>query len=112
VRHGDLLWRCNVTEEEMITLNHMLALVRVLSNSCFVRWWAHWNYPQTHPWEIAFCAIDFDGSAVEVYEPDLPEHKKEVNEDGRVFYIFTRSDVGFLGDISLCDEDCPQGLVS
>ena len=43
-----------------MTLEEMLRMVRILSNSCFVRWWAHWNN-KNEPWEIAFCAIEENG---------------------------------------------------
>ena len=33
-----------------MTLEDLLSIVVWLSNQCFVRYWAHWNYPCESPW--------------------------------------------------------------
>lgn len=72
-----------------MTLDELLRIVRVLSNSCFVRWWAHWNYPQKEPHQIAFCAINGKGEPESIYEGDLRGYNK-VELAGLTYYVFNR----------------------
>lgn len=69
-----------------MTLEEMLKMVRILSNSCYVRWWAHFNYPKENPWEMAFSCIDQNGKHVDI---DLSGIKPKIQ--GNV-YVFNRLD--------------------
>lgn len=42
-----------------MTIDELQSHVRRLSNSCHVRWWAHWNYPQQSPWLMAIHLMDY-----------------------------------------------------
>ena len=48
-----------------MTLEALLVIVVRLSNQCFVRHWAHWNYPCESPWLMAISLLsDGDLSAL------------------------------------------------
>lgn len=76
-----------------MTIEKLQGLVRVISNSLYVRWWAHWNHPQEKPWEMAISAIDASGKQVEL--PDLLKdgfHEKTMGLRRRhIYYIIERT---------------------
>lgn len=48
-----------------MTLEALLVIIVRLSNQCFVRYWAHWNYPCEAPWLMAVSLLsDGDLSAL------------------------------------------------
>lgn len=51
-----------------MTLEELQRIVLMLSNSAYVRWWAHWNYPQQTPWIMALRVSD---EAPDALESDL-----------------------------------------
>lgn len=74
-------------------LEEMLRIVRILSNSCWVRWYAHFNHPRTDLWQIAFCAIDTLGQPAEIDESGLQQYNYSKVRSGKLlFYIFDRLD--------------------
>ncbi len=72
-----------------MSIEEMLQIVRILSNSCWVRWWVHWNYPQETPWKIAFCPIDDTGRPIGIDETRLSDYEK-ISRHGLIYYVFIR----------------------
>lgn len=64
----------------------------MLSNSCWVRHWMHWNYPQSAPWEMAISCRHSDGSDCEA--PELVTRGfRAVEQDGHRFYVVSRTEL-------------------
>lgn len=77
-----------------MTLQELQRIVVILSNSCHVRWWAHYNYPRHDPWQMAICCIDEHGRPVEPYEHDLPKPFTKWTDgglNGLTYYIWERT---------------------
>lgn len=76
-----------------MTFDELHRLVRLASNSCYVRYWLNWNYPQeTNIFVVSFIDIDNNGKAVSanMYEPDLPKFIARWDLDGIVHYVFEK----------------------
>lgn len=76
-----------------MTIDELYRLVRMASNSCYVRYWLNWNYPQdTNFFVVSFIDIDENGKAVtaRMYEPDLPAFEAKWDFDGITHYIFRK----------------------
>lgn len=74
-----------------MTIEQLHSTVRILSNSCFVRWWGWLNYPKPDR-KIAFCAIDWDGSPAKVDESGLPEPYDKIDAEGKTIYVYNLID--------------------
>lgn len=77
-----------------MTIDELHRLVRMSSNSCYVRYWLNWNYPQdTNFFVVSFIDIAEDNKAVnaKMYEPDLPEFSDKWNLGGITHYVFTKT---------------------
>lgn len=77
-----------------IHIKQLQSMALKLANSCWVRWYAHWNYPRREPWEVAISLADISGASVELYERDLPEGWRKVQAEKKwlVTYIWQRVD--------------------
>lgn len=76
-----------------MTFDELHKLVRLASNSCHVRYWLNWDYPQkTNFFVVSFIDIDNNGKAVsaKMYEPDLPKFIDKWNLQGIVHYVFEK----------------------
>lgn len=62
-----------------MTADELQAIVIRLSNSCWVRYWLHWNYPQ-NPVQMALHAVEFKGDGTYNMQcvPMIKELKKYV----------------------------------
>lgn len=73
-----------------MTVEELSRIVRQASNTLWVRYWLHWNYPK-YPSEIALSAIDMNGEGKEWYEHDLPEGFRKETHENKVYYIWPRT---------------------
>lgn len=64
--------------------------VRILSNSCYVRHWLHYNYPSKKPWLMAIAARDEQGP-VEVPDLERDGFTKQREADGIILYTIERT---------------------
>lgn len=73
-----------------LSLEALQAIVRVLANQAFVRYWAHWNYPCESGWEMAIALRDrsrsLDSSELEA------AGFRRVFSDGQAYYVIRRID--------------------
>lgn len=77
---------------KMIHIRELQRIALKLSNSVWVRWYAHWNYPQRNPWKVAISLVDVTGQPIELYEPDLPIGWQKVQDEKTVTYVWERAD--------------------
>jgi hypothetical protein len=70
-----------------MTINELQALVRIIANNTFCRYWLHWNHPSEEGRHMAIAAMDANGHSHDL--PDL-EHRgfiRQVTDTGMVVYI-------------------------
>lgn len=73
----------------MMTAQGLRDIASKLANHAFVRYWFHWNYPQTVPWQMAIEIVRLNETTYEpVRVPDLDRMEFEWSDkDGR-YYIY------------------------
>jgi hypothetical protein len=76
-----------------MTATRIQNVARVLANSCYCRYWMHWNYPAREPNLMALCCINRDGTPADLLESDLVrEGFRKETQDGLDYWIIERVD--------------------
>ncbi len=83
-----------------MTADELQRVARMLGNQCWCRYWLHWNYPQTEPWEMAISCVSMrmsDSGNVRISDPVPVEELKARGAraevvDGLIYYIIARTD--------------------
>lgn len=74
-----------------MTIVDLQALARVGSNNSWLRWWAHWNWPQ-NPAQMAISMMDETGKTGECRDLEAKGFEKVVNDRDFIVYVCDRVD--------------------
>lgn len=72
-----------------LTIDALQALVRVGSNHSWMRWWAHWNYPQ-NPVQMALSLMNENCESIACRDLEYRGFEKVVTTSGIVVYVCDR----------------------
>lgn len=71
-----------------LTIDKLQSHARMLSNSCFTRYWAHYNWPQ-NPVQMAIAIKDDDGNTASCHDLERANYEKQTT-NGNIIYICDR----------------------
>ncbi len=74
-----------------MTIDTLQSFVLRLSNGCHVRWWAHWNYPQS-PTQMAIAVLNDDLRPVTCDALEREHFERRTLRNGYVVYVCDRID--------------------
>lgn len=74
-----------------LTIEDLLSLVRTGSNNHYLRWWAHWNYPQS-PTEMAISIMGDSGATLVSTELEAIGFDRTISDTGFIVYVCDRVD--------------------
>lgn len=84
----------SIPSRGIMTIDELHRLVHIAANSCYVRYWINWNYPQdTDFYVVSFVDVDGNNKAFPafMYENDLPEFCDRWDLGGITHYVFRKT---------------------